>query len=190
MRAVASGRLSLDLTWTLRLRDVRPTETLKTPEDLSLWLAEAVLDEPPVCGATELQQARSLREAVYRAALAVATGGRPTQADGAVVNAWAARPVPYPQLDLDGGARLLADPDSAALAALAAVARDAVAILASRDGRLRLCEGPHCALLFHDASAPGARRWCSTARCGNRANTSAYRRRRSTPDPGGGGARG
>ena len=67
--------------------------------------------------------------------------------------------------------------------ALAAVALDAVELLSLDDGRLRLCEGPGCSLVFYDSSRPGTRRWCSTERCGNRVNTTTYRRRRAGGHP-------
>jgi predicted RNA-binding Zn ribbon-like protein len=63
-------------------------------------------------------------------------------------------------------------------AVLATVARDAVDLVTTGDPtRLRECAADDCALLFHDASRPGARRWCSMAGCGNRPKTAQYRRR-------------
>lgn len=35
-------------------------------------------------------------------------------------------------------------------------------------GRVRVCGGPGCGLLFVDASRAGTRRWCDDAGCGNR----------------------
>jgi hypothetical protein len=80
-------------------------------------------------------------------------------------------------------ARTVLRPGAEAESALATVAVDAVELLGAGDGRLRLCEGPGCSLLFHDGSRPGRRRWCSTERCGNRFNTATYRRRRAGAEP-------
>ncbi len=170
------GRLALDLTWTVRYRGVHPTELLTSPAALADWLHQAVLHRAPQCSDELLRAAKDLREAVYRSALAASGGARPATPDIDQINAWAARPAPYPQLGADGASvAYRADDDGPA--GLAAVARDAVELLGAADGRLRVCEGPQCALLFHDASRPGLRRWCATARCGNRTNTKAYRDR-------------
>jgi predicted RNA-binding Zn ribbon-like protein len=171
------GRLSLDLTWTVRYRAVHPTELLTSPAALADWLHQAVLQRTPRCTDELLAGAKTLREAIQRAALAASTGARPAPADIDEINTWAARPAPYPQLGADG-ASISRPADDDGPAGLAAVARDAVELLGAPDGRLRVCEGPQCALLFHDASRPGLRRWCATARCGNRTNTRAYRDRR------------
>lgn len=175
------GRLSLDLTWTVRYRDVHPTELLTSPAALAAWLDQAVLHRTPQCTDELLGAAKDLREAIQRAALAAAGGARPAPPDIDEINSWAARPAPYPQLGPDGtGVTHRADDDGPA--GLAAIARDAVGLLGAPDGRLRVCAGPRCALLFHDTSRPGRRRWCATSRCGNRTNTRAYRdRRRQSP---------
>ena len=91
----------------------------------------------------------------------------------------AAEPVPATQLSGDGEVVLVADGDSFA-SVLAMVARDAIEVLGAGDGRLRLCADEVCSLVFYDESRPGQRRWCATARCGNRANTKAYRARKGT----------
>lgn len=43
--------------------------------------------------------------------------------------------------------------------------------------RLRMCASDECKWIFFDRSKPGNRRWCSTALCGNRQKTRAYRQR-------------
>lgn len=45
-------------------------------------------------------------------------------------------------------------------------------------GRLRMCASEECQWIFFDRSKPGNRRWCSSARCGNRQKTRSYRERR------------
>lgn len=173
------GRLSLDLTWTLRYRVVAPTELLVTPDDLGRWCDAAVAPVGVPTPPGLLDEARRLREAVHDAADAV-IGDRPVRrSDRAVLNRWAARPAPFVRLDPQGGSAVVLPSGAEVEAVLAAVAIDAVELLASADGRLRRCEGPSCSLLFHDASRPGRRRWCSTERCGNRVNTATYRHRRA-----------
>lgn len=172
------GRLCLDFTWTLRFRAVHPTEMLVAPRDLSAWLRRAGLPAAAAPAERDLERARSLREAVYRAASATTEGRRIDAHDREILNRFAAASPPAPSLGPDGRLRLVAPAGREITAALAAIARDAIELLAAGDGRLRRCEGPRCSLLFHDGSRPGTRRWCSTARCGNRVNTRSYRARR------------
>lgn len=176
------GRLSLDLTWTLRYRAVRPTELLATPGDLCRWLETVGLPAPRRAGDADLVAAIALREAIYRAAAAVIDGQPIRSSDRIAVNEPAALAPPAPLLGTDGTRRLVAPAGREVTSSLSAVARDAVELLSAGDGRLRRCAGPQCSLLFHDGSRPGSRRWCDTARCGNRVNTMAYRQRRRDPD--------
>jgi predicted RNA-binding Zn ribbon-like protein len=54
--------------------------------------------------------------------------------------------------------------------------------LMRRDDLHRLCECGRCSHLFLDHGRGAGRRWCSMARCGNRAKAAAFRRRhRQTP---------
>nr|WP_277819938.1 CGNR zinc finger domain-containing protein [Actinomadura sp. RB99] len=46
-------------------------------------------------------------------------------------------------------------------------------------GRIRGCASPECALLFVDTSRLGRRRWCSSAACGSKDRSAAYRRRQA-----------
>jgi len=172
------GRLSLDLTWTLRYRAIAPTELLRSPEDLRTWCSLAVAPVEAPVGPTELRAAVELREAIHGAATAVIDGVRIPATDRATINDWASRPSAFRSLDRQDRAAVRLRPGAPVESALAVVAADAVDVLGTADGRLRRCEGPGCSLLFHDSSRPGSRRWCSTARCGNRVNTVAYRRRR------------
>lgn len=176
------GRLSLDLTWTVRYRAVRPTDLLASPADLRRWLEAVDLPAPARPSQRDLDDARGLREAIHRAAVAVIDGRRIESADRELINDRAARPPSRPVLSADGTRRVEAPRNEEIAAALSVVARDAIDLLASAgDGRLRRCSGPQCSLLFHDDSRPGARRWCTTARCGNRVNTKAYRARHRDP---------
>jgi predicted RNA-binding Zn ribbon-like protein len=84
------------------------------------------------------------------------------------------------------GYRLVSTPASARSAGLLApVAEAAARLLIDADpARLRRCDAPGCSLWFLDTSRNGRRRWCSMARCGNRAKVAAhYRRNRDLTPP-------
>jgi predicted RNA-binding Zn ribbon-like protein len=171
------GRLSLDLVWTLAQRSWAPAELLATPQALGRWLVTAgLLDQTPGVPAGLLDQARVLREAIYRAASARSTQTPPATDDIAVINQQARQPPLTPQLAADGHiTRAATEP---AAAALATVAWDAIDLLGNADpSRLRECARPGCSLLFLDTSRPGRRQWCSMAKCGSAVNSSRYRTR-------------
>ena len=44
--------------------------------------------------------------------------------------------------------------------------------------RVKMCASDECGWIFFDRSKPANRRWCSSARCGNREKTRTYRGRR------------
>jgi predicted RNA-binding Zn ribbon-like protein len=176
-----AGRPCLDLCSTLLWRHVAPTELLRTPQDLVRWITEAGLRPvPPSADARTLEDAVALREATYRLARAQLRGRRFARPDLATLNRLAAEPDAAPELRADGDVTwLAADPIRAALAA---VARDAIALFAGPlAGRLRECAAEDCAFLFVDTSRAGARRWCATNRCGNRQRVRNHRRRRRDP---------
>jgi len=175
-RFAFGSRLGIDLTWTLRFRSVHPVELLVTGQDLRDWAVDAGLPAAALPSDSELAGARALREAIYRAARSVIDGHAITAADRKVINHAATAAVPVPRLTAGGTSELVAPTDSFT-PILAMVARDAIDVLSRGDGRLRPCADERCSLVFYDESRPGQRRWCATARCGNRANTKAYRAR-------------
>lgn len=171
------GNAALEFVATLAGRFDQPVERLRTPRDLERWLDRAGIAARARCDESLLDEARALREAIYRVLDATRGGGRPRPDDVALVNAWARRPRPAPQIGR-GLALAGAGPDPAR-AALAQVACAAVELVTGPDlPRVRNCASPGCSLLFIDHSRPGRRRWCSMERCGNRAKTARYRRRR------------
>jgi predicted RNA-binding Zn ribbon-like protein len=171
------GRLSLDLTWTLRYRAVWPTELLLEPDHLCRWLAAVDLPAPGAARGRDLTKARALREAIHCAVAHVIDGHPIEPTDLDAINRCAAQPTPHPVLAGDGTSHLAAPPGREVAAGLAVIARDAIDLLGADAGRLRRCEGPLCSLVFHDASRPGTRRWCQATGCGNKVNTKAYRAR-------------
>jgi predicted RNA-binding Zn ribbon-like protein len=170
-----SGHPSLDLVATVagRLKG-RPRDLLATPEYLDRWLKAAGLDPAEEASGEDLRGARSLREAIYRLALARARGAVLAPEDVDLLNRWAAEPGPVPRLE-DGRVRWT----GGVRTQVAALARGAIELLGGelRD-RIRECGGEGCAILFVDASRGGERRWCSMSACGNKAKVAEFRRRR------------
>jgi predicted RNA-binding Zn ribbon-like protein len=61
---------------------------------------------------------------------------------------------------------------------LGLIARDAIDLLTGPQRELlRECAAPDCMGIYVDASPGHTRRWCSAARCGNRARVAAHRAR-------------
>jgi predicted RNA-binding Zn ribbon-like protein len=175
-----SERLCLAFCATVGERWRRGFERLPAPGDLARWYAEArVCDVPFLVTGADLDAARTVREAVYRAAKA-RIGGQPADAgDEHIINRAAAAPPPVPRMDR-GMVTLAAAGADPAASALSAVARDAIALFTTEDvQRLRECASPECGLLFLDLSRPGRRRWCSSSACGGKARAAAYRQRRT-----------
>jgi predicted RNA-binding Zn ribbon-like protein len=169
-------RLCLDLTATLAARlKPEPVELLATPQDLDRWLVAAGLAKNALGSSEdELIACRTLREALYGLVQSSLRGEPFAPQELALVNRWAALPLPVPQLEQDG----LSWIGGGAPALLAALARDGVELLGGPLARrVRKCANPGCAILFVDASRSNHRRWCSMAACGNKAKVGAFRRR-------------
>lgn len=173
------GALALDLGVTLRRRPSERIELLLTPADAARWLVQAGLaGEALRLSDGDLDELRSLREAVYRTGQAATRSAAPAPADVRTLNAAARSGDVAPQLSEDWSVR--APRAKAFQSALASLARDAIALFADekRRSRLRTCEQSDCGGLFLDRSRGERRRWCSMARCGNRAKAAAFRDRR------------
>jgi predicted RNA-binding Zn ribbon-like protein len=177
-----SGRLCLEFCATVGERWRRGFERLLTPADLTSWYAEARVAGGLIrVTGVDLEQARTLREAVYRVAKARIGGQPPAAGDEDIINRAAAPPPPVPRLS-DGSMTLAAAGPDPAASALSAIARDAIALFTTADARrLRECASPECGLLFLDHSRPGQRRWCSSDACGGKARAAAYRQRHTAP---------
>lgn len=173
-----AGSLSLELACTTGGEGFRARfEILHTPDDLGPWVARTRLAIPAAAvraTAAELRSLKELREAVWAAAYALATGGT---IETTVINGYAAGAPPVPRIAPDG-TRAWQEPVTGAQVA-AAIARDAVVTFTPPvSGRVRMCGGDDCALIYLDTSRPGTRRWCSMDRCGNRAKVRGHRQRR------------
>jgi predicted RNA-binding Zn ribbon-like protein len=171
-----AGALCLDFAHTGGEGPYAVFETLHEPADLGDWLA--VLTAPVT--ADELTAARRLRQAIWETAHARAAGEPLAAASIAIMNAAAAEPPLVPELLADGTTAGWAAPVRATQA-LSTIAREMIELLSGPlSGRIRVCAGDNCPLVFVDSSRPGARRWCAMERCGNRHKLRALRARRAT----------
>ena len=173
-----SGRVCLDMLATVGSRSLAAVDRWRDGADLGRWCVDAgLLDEAPAVSGAGLEAAREVREALYRLVQARREARLPEREDVDLLNAWAARPPPAPQLGPDGRSKHMVL-DGTLDAALAAVAHDAVDLLAGPQiGKVRECAEETCSILFVDASRPGKRRWCSMNRCGNKVKKAAFRGR-------------
>lgn len=175
----SSNRLCLSFCATVGERWRRCFERLRGVDDLGRWLVAArLLSEAPEATQRQLDQARALREAIYRSVRSAMTNHELGAADVAIINRFARGQPLCPQLGADGARETWSGPDPVA-SGLATIAADAVELLTSADllRRVRECDAADCALLFLDTSRPGRRRWCADGACGSRARSAAYRSR-------------
>ncbi|MFF3442079.1 CGNR zinc finger domain-containing protein [Streptosporangium sp. NPDC002721] len=165
-----AGTLCLELLLTGGEGELSKWERLHTPGDLADWIpnSRAGLGDLVQVSAGELAATLRLRAALQRLAATAASGSRAfSAADLSALNEAAAAPPPVPVIGpaLERG---WASPVTGAQF-LSMVARDAVEVFGGPAlDRVRMCGGERCLLLFLDTSRPGARRWCSMDRCGNR----------------------
>ena len=174
-----SQRLCCDFAATLMFRDAgNRLELFSSTDQLSLWVLQAgVLTTVPSVAAYDLADAVTLREAIYRQAVAVVNGALSPPSERRTINAFARIAPPALKLGPDGSVARTGTAQSA----LSAVARDAVELLGGPDrDRLRQCHRDGCTRLFVDRSRGANRAWCGMQQCGNRVNAAAYRRRRSS----------
>ncbi|WP_307161246.1 CGNR zinc finger domain-containing protein [Streptomyces rishiriensis] len=170
-----SDHVALDFAATVAWRTTRHTELLAEPEDFARWATAAeVVDRLEAVSQGDLVAARTLREAIYRLALAAAAGEPGDPQDAAVIRRAAAHTPVRPALQALGEVERRGGVNEV-LATVAASASD----LLGGPGRLliRHCTGEPCTRLFLDRSRAGTRRWCSKRSCGSRINAAAYRRR-------------
>jgi len=179
-----AGAVCLDFAHTGGEGQYAVFETLHEPADLGEWLAQPPLDATVTVPVTagELTAAKALRQAIWEAAHAQADR-RPLSAGSvATINHAAATAPLVPELAGDGTTAAWAPPVRATQA-LSSLAREMIELLSGPLAeRIRECASDNCPLVFVDSSRPGARRWCSMERCGNRHKLRALRARRAT-DP-------
>ena len=152
--------------------------------DDEAWLAQAMRRWGR--GGAESRRARGrlgeLRALLRRLAADVSAGKPLRDADLAGLNTVLARTPVRARLERDGAGGFLVDmtplADDALELAEREVAGSFVALLRrSTPPRLRLCADPDCGTAFVDETRNRRRRWCDSARCGNRARVRAHRAR-------------
>ncbi|CAM5339864.1 MULTISPECIES: CGNR zinc finger domain-containing protein [Streptomyces] len=177
--------LAVDLVNTRPRLASGPVDLIGDVAGLRAWLAlEAGRIEEAVgpLGGDDLAELRRVREHIA-AALYAARDGEPVPPEAVlgINRALAAAPL-VRELVREGGEGLVLVPrrEGAPGVRLAALfAEDAAALLAGPAGsRVRACGAEDCVMLFVPAH-PG-RRWCSAARCGNRARVARYYQRHRT----------
>jgi predicted RNA-binding Zn ribbon-like protein len=181
-----AGAICLDFAHTGGEGRYAVFESLREPGDLGEWLAQpplrAVMTGPVT--AHDLAAAKALRQAIWEVAHARAAARPLPVAAVSVINEAAAEPPLVPELRAEGTAATWRSPVDATQA-LSTLAREMIQLLSGPlAGRIRECASDNCPLVFVDASRPGARRWCTMERCGNRHKVRALRARRAE-DPAG-----
>ncbi|MFE7962274.1 CGNR zinc finger domain-containing protein [Streptomyces cellulosae] len=174
--AFPGGTPALDFPGTLRFRHrADPREDLDSPASLGAWFREAgiTVDDVPA-GPDDLREALALREAGYRLVRAAVAGETYDRDALALVNEYARKPTPVPQLT-PAGRQVEATVEQA----LAYVARDVVLTLSGPDvPLLKVCGNPECSQIFVDRSRGARREWCAMDPCGNKIKAAAYRARK------------
>ncbi len=174
------GALCLELLTTGGPGPYRRYEALHLPADLAIWAKRSRLTPTPdlEISDAEVADARRLRDALFRAALAQTRGEPPAPGDLEAINEAATCPPLAPVIGPGGRRRWAGAPSGTQL--LATVARDAVELLTGPFAhRIRTCAAEDCHLVYVDTSPPGRRRWCSMEHCGNRQKVRALRARHS-----------
>lgn len=152
---------SVDLRTHRAAGSVLVRDLLGDATEAGPWMRERGFVGPTGDLADELAAVRTLRSLV-RAAL---TGKQPLRTTWSV------------QVEVSAGGSPSVGPASTSLVAWVE-AHLLEAFLSPQVTRLRLCAAEDCQRAFYDRSRNGLGKWCSTASCGNRMKTRAYRQRR------------
>lgn len=177
----------MDLVNTRPLTEDGRADLLDTPEQLAAWLGlepelEAEVGEtmPTEADVAAVQVVRSQVDAVVRALLP--GGPVPRPALRALTEAQRGAPA-VRELTWNGTAVIATTRRQGTLGVrLAARLAEAAADLLTSPaaGRLKECEADDCVMLF--VPAHPRRRWCSSARCGNRVRVSRHYHRHKPTD--------
>lgn len=175
--------LPLDLINTRPRTAAGPVDMLATPEGLGSWLAQEAgriagfpSDEPVgIITETDLDAVHAVREHTAVAVDRARRGVRPPAAALRGLNEAQHAAPAIRELTWNGATVLAAwrraGPVGVRLAAQLADATAAL-LVDPAIATVRPCDGPGCVILFLPAHP--RRRWCSAARCGNRARVARY----------------
>lgn len=185
----SGDHLALDFINTLRNRDGEATDGLGSPGALLEWLRQARVAGPEVLARLGvsppearllLDEALRLRRAVLTVVTRFARGAPVTTSDLGPVNRVLAACRSARRIEAREGTYAVHETffPEGPRGVLAPVAAATAHLLAEGEApRVRQCAHPRCSLWFYDTSRNGSRRWCSMARCGNRAKVAAHHRR-------------
>ncbi|GIG59199.1 hypothetical protein Lfu02_35710 [Longispora fulva] len=149
------------------------------------WLATEAdrLPQPPgPLSSADLGALRAVREIVLAVLVPAARGDKPPRQHLASLTRAQQDAPAYGQLGWDGTRVTVTDRrDGPYMTRLLATLAAAAGELLSGDalGKVRMCEGPDCTLMFIPANP--RRRWCSPAVCGNRVRVARYYNRHKLP---------
>jgi predicted RNA-binding Zn ribbon-like protein len=151
-----ADRPVLDFLSTVAERGTSDDEKLQSEQDLADWIKQSgILDTAPPVTKQALEDAKAIREAMFRLVAALINHQTPNPADRALVNAAAEVSPPLLRLD-DDGLHRSGDAD----AVLAVLARDCLDLFDSPDrAALRWCGDANCTRAFIDRSRGHRRRW-------------------------------
>ena len=171
------GNPALDFAATLRARRSVCFEMFTTPARLNAWYVESgIVDAVSPGNEVDIEQATTVREAIYQLVTARRLGAEYDGAALTVVNNAARKPPSVPQLT-PSGRWTQATPEEA----LSTVARHAIELLSGDDvPLLKECGNPECTRIYIDRSRGMRRQWCGMESCGNKIKAAAYRARKKT----------
>ncbi|MHC4925355.1 MAG: CGNR zinc finger domain-containing protein [Planctomycetota bacterium] len=187
--AFDSGNLGLDFLNTTKGTGGEVLELLVSPADLLAWLIDAdlltarekaLLGQSPPDARTLLAEALRLRYEIHAAVAAFSRGHEIPETSLLAMDRMLRTSRRSQRLTWDSGRLSLEDtlcpgPVHGVLAPVAAAG--ARLLIDGPPARLRRCSAADCAWWFLDTSKNGRRKWCSMARCGNRAKVAAHYRR-------------
>jgi predicted RNA-binding Zn ribbon-like protein len=198
---LVAGGLALDFANTSSGRgSERHLDHLREGADVVAWARHAgLVDEATARRLSErvaagdaafagfLDDARALREAVYRIAAAIAQRKPPEPKDLSFLSARCASVLTKATIEMGSeGARWRWPCDNPVPeTVLGPIALSAIGLLRESDlKRVKQCPGEHCGWVFFDMTKNGSRRWCEMKVCGNRAKAKThYRRNRIEAEP-------
>jgi predicted RNA-binding Zn ribbon-like protein len=153
-------------------------DAIATPALLEIWMRQhGRLDADRTITGTEHEDALELRTAL-RALFELNPANRAIEATVGEQLTHAAARFPLAMRMKTGKGPELAPAGTTSVSGLADVLGE-LQRLENEGGldRVKTCASDECGWIFFDRSKPGSRRWCSSARCGNREKTRSYRNR-------------
>jgi predicted RNA-binding Zn ribbon-like protein len=190
---LTGGALCLDFANTMGDRPLRTEEHLVRWSDLLAWAVQAAVVSAREASALKrwaagaghaaeaaLDEAKDLRETIYRIFAALAAGRPVAAPDLAALNRWLGASLMHLRaVSAAGGYAWEWEPSSDPRRLLWPVVWSAAGLLVSDvRNEVRECASDRCSWLFVDCSRTKKRRWCSMRTCGNRAKVRRFQQRR------------